>query len=196
MQVLGSSAIKSLEKFNALVEALQQLPSIGQKSATRMAYHLIMRDTFNAIKLAHAIENAIGSIKKCVRCGGMSEDELCHICSDEMRNRELLCIVEDAKSILTFEENNLFDGCYFVLESLERFDAPMLEKVVKEGVKEIVFALTPSIENDALMLYVEDKLKHYTLSFTRIAQGVPTGVSLENVDIISLTRAMSDRVKV
>jgi recombination protein RecR len=187
---------RSLEKFNRLVDALQQLPAIGQKSATRLAYHMVMHDSFGALKLAHAIENAITSLKKCRSCGGLSEDELCSICSDERRNHEILCVVENAKDILTFEENGLFDGRYFVLESLEELDLSHLRGVVKSGIKEVIFALTPSIANQGVMLYIEDKLYDCDVRFSRIAQGVPTGVSLENVDILSLTKAMEDRVSI
>jgi len=186
----------SLEKFNRLVDALQELPTIGKKSATRLAYFMIMNDTYVGMKISHAIEDAIGSLKKCRMCGGMSEDELCHICSDETRDTTLLCIVENAKDILLLEENALFDGKYFVLESLEEFSVIHLEEVVKEGVEEILFALTPSIANDAVILYIEDKLSAYRVNFSKIAQGVPTGVSLENIDLLSLTRALEDRVKV
>lgn len=147
---------RSLEKFNRLVDALQQLPTIGQKSATRLAYHMVMNDSFGALKLAHAIENALTSLKKCHSCGGLSEDELCAICSDERRNHELLCIVENAKDILTFEENALFDGRYFVLESLEELDITHLRNVVKSGIREVIFALTPSIANQGVMLYIEE----------------------------------------
>lgn len=187
---------RSLEKFNRLVDALQQLPAIGQKSATRLAYHMIMHDSFGALKLAHAIENAITGLKKCRSCGGLSEDELCVICSDEHRNHEILCIIESAKDILTFEENALFDGRYFVLDSIEELDISHLRGIIQSGIKEVIFALTPSIANQGVILYIEDKLMDCDVRFSRIAQGVPTGVSLENVDILSLTRAMEDRVKI
>lgn len=187
---------RSLEKFNRLVDALQQLPTIGQKSATRLAYHMVMNDSFGALKLAHAIENALTSLKKCRSCGGLSEDELCAICSDERRNHEILCIIESAKDILTFEENGLFDGRYFVLDSLEELDISHLHDIVKSGIREVIFALTPSIANQGVMLYIEDKLLDCDVRFSRIAQGVPTGVSLENVDILSLTKAMEDRVRI
>ncbi len=186
----------SLEKFSRLVDALQELPTIGQKSATRLAYHMVMTDNFSALKIAHAIENALGSLKKCQSCGGMSEDELCGICSDEMRKQTLLCIVENAKDILTIEENGLFDGRYFVLDTLTDLNVTHLKKLVGDGIEEVIFALTPSIANDAVILYVEDKLQGMDVRFTRIAQGVPTGVSLENIDILSLSRALEDRVKV
>ncbi len=188
--------MRELEKFNNLVQALETLPTIGKKSATRLAYHMIMSDSFNALKIAHAIENALGYIKKCSQCGGMSEDELCYICSDERRNESVLCIVESAKDILMFEENGLFDGNYFVLESLDTIDISHLRSRIGNGVKEIVFAMTPSIANDAVILFIEDKLQDFDIRFSRIAQGVPTGVSLENIDILSLSRALQDRVKV
>ena len=121
----------SLEKFNKLVDALQELPTIGQKSATRLAYHMVMSDNFTALKIAHAIENALGSLRKCCSCGGMSEDELCFICSDESRDHQLLCIVENAKDILTLEENALFDGRYFVLSALDELDISHLKAMVR-----------------------------------------------------------------
>lgn len=186
----------SLERFNRLVDALQELPTIGQKSATRLAYHMVMNDNFSALKIAHAIENALGALRRCHSCGGMSEDELCHICSDEDRDQQLLCIVENAKDILTLEENGLFGGRYFVLESLEGLDIAHLQAMVESGVQEVIFALTPSIANDAVIMYIEDKLSRYPINFTRIAQGVPTGVSLENIDMLSLARALQDRVKI
>lgn len=186
----------SLDKFNRLVDALGELPTIGKKSATRLAYHMVMKDSYVGMKISHAIEDALGSLKKCVVCGGMSEDELCFICSDEARDTQILCIVENAKDILLLEENGLFDGKYFVLDSLDEFSVSHLLDIADSGIREVIFALTPSISNDAVILYLEDKLSDYDLNFSKIAQGVPTGVSLENIDILSLTRALEDRVKV
>lgn len=187
---------KSLDKFNRLVQALEDLPSIGKKSALRMAYFMVMQDSFSAIKIAHAIEDAVGSIRKCTSCGGMSEDELCEICSDISRDTTKLCIVQDAKDILTFEENALFDGTYFVLDSLEALDMHKLQAKISNGVQEIIFAFTPSIANDSIILFIEDKFCKYNITFTKIAQGVPTGVSLENIDILSLSKAIKNRVKI
>jgi len=187
---------RSLEKFNRLVDALGELPTIGKKSATRLAYHMIMNDTYVGMRISHAIEDALGSLKKCSECGGMSEDEICYICSDETRDSTLLCIVENAKDILLLEENALFDGKYFVLDSLDELHVSNLESIVESGVYEILFALTPSIANDAVILYIEDKLSALNVNFSKIAQGVPTGVSLENIDLLSLTRALEDRVRV
>jgi len=182
--------------FERLVEALQALPSIGRKSAMRLAYHIVMDKNFSALQLSHAIEDAIGSVRRCKRCSALSSDELCSICSDPMRDVTKLCFVESAKDIFIFEENGLFDGNYFVLESIDNLDFSILFNIVEEGVEEVIFALTPSIANDAVALFIEDKLKKYDLTFSRIAQGVPTGVSIENVDMLSLSRALHDRVKI
>lgn len=186
----------SLDKFNRLIQALGELPTIGKKSATRLAYYMVMQDTFVGMKVAHAIEDALGSLRKCSQCGGLSEDELCSICCDEHRDGHLLCIVENAKDILLLEENGLFDGRYFVLDTLDEESIDNLQNMVISGIEEVLFALTPSISNDAVILYIEDKLSRYDVRFSKIAQGVPTGVSLENIDLLSLTRALEDRVRV
>ena len=189
--------MKNLEKFNNLVDALMQLPSVGKKSATRFAYHLVLQDPFSALKLSHAIENAIATIKKCSICGGISEDEICEICHDDDRINSKLCIVESAKDILVLEDSGSYDGKYFVLESVESEHIQKLKELVQtQKVQEIIFALTPSLSNDSIILFIEDKLKEFDITFTKIAQGVPTGVTLENVDMLSLSKALNDRVKV
>ncbi len=188
--------IRGLEKFNRLIEAFEKLPTVGRKSAVRFAYHLVLNDTFSAMKLANAIESAIKSIRKCEICGSISEHEICDICLDERRDGQKLCIVESAKDVFVLEEHKLFDGRYFVLSDLEEDTLERLRGVIREGVSEVIFALTPSLASDTLILFIEDKLKDYELSFTKIAQGVPTGVNLENVDMLSLSKALESRTKI
>lgn len=188
--------MRGLEKFNKLVEAFESLPTVGKKSALRFAYHAVLNDTFGAMKLSSAIESAIKSIRKCEQCGSLSEHEICDICLDERRDGHKLCIVESAKDIFVLEEHKLFDGKYFVLSSLEEDVLFKLEGVVKNGVKEVIFAFTPSMASDGLIFYIEEKLKEHPLMFTKIAQGVPTGVHLENVDMLSLSKALESRTKI
>ncbi len=187
---------RGLEKFNNLVDALSKLPTVGKKSAIRYAYHMVLYDSFSALKLAHSIEDAIANIKKCTLCGGLSEDEICDICLEETRDERKLCIVESAKDIFVIEENVSYEGRYFVLETLDLALIEKLKRVVEDGVEEIIFAFSPSLASDGVILFIEDKLKGYNLSFTKIAQGVPTGVSLENVDMLSLSKALTDRVRI
>ncbi len=188
--------MKRLKKFYNLVEALENLPSIGKKSASRLAFHMVLENSYDALKIAHAIEDALSHIKKCSMCGGLSEDEICHICSDENREREKLCLVESARDIYIIDESGEYGGYYFVFDRLSEENLERLAKAVEShGTSEIIFAFTPSIQTEALILYIEDRLKDLGLKFTKIAQGVPTGVRLENVDALSLSKAITERVK-
>ena len=187
---------QKIEAFENLVSAFQDIPSIGKKSAIKMAYHLVMVDSFSAMKLSHAIEEGVNSIKRCKKCHNMSEDELCFICADEYRDSSILCIVQSAKDILTIEESGEYKGVYYIVTQLRDLDEYHLKDAVG-GVHEVIFAFPPSLATDTMILYIEDKLLDIRgLKFTKIAQGVPTGVELDNVDMLSLSRAMEARVKI
>lgn len=183
------------EKFNELVESLCALPSIGKKTALRLAY-VLCKDKVLNLKLSASLDNALHFIKNCSCCGNLSENELCEICSDENRDKSLLCVVESAKDILILEESASFNGLYFVLENLEEKDIQkLIQMIEKFACKELIFALTHSINSEALIFFLEEKLKHLDLKFSKIAQGIPSGVSLENVDLISLHKAMAYRIR-
>ena len=184
-----------IEAFENLVEALNALPTIGRKSAVRLAYHMIQNDRFGAMKLAHAIEEAVGELHPCRRCHAVSADELCPICSDESRDRSKLCIVQNTRDVYTIEESGRYDGLYYVVSSVEDLDEEHLAQVT-EGVEEVIFAFPPSIANDTMILYIESRLEGKGIVFTRIAQGVPTGVELDSVDLLSLSRAIEDRTRI
>jgi recombination protein RecR len=185
--------MNSLEHFNTLIEAFESLPTIGKKSAKNLALYLIKEDKYSAIKLAHAIEEAINKTRFCTQCGFLSEHELCDICANGERDFSQLTIVSSIKDILTIESAGMYQGRYFVFESIENVELHHLYTMIEQGVKEIIFAFPPSLANDALIYYIEEHLKTYTLSFSKIAQGVPTGVHLENVDTLSLMRALESR---
>ncbi|MGL2679675.1 recombination mediator RecR, partial [Helicobacter pylori] len=125
-----------------------------------------------------------------------SESEVCEICSDESRQNSQLCMVLHPRDVFILEDLKDFLGRYYVLNSIEEVDFNALEKrLVGENIKEIIFAFPPTLANDSLMLYIEDKLQHLHLTFTKIAQGVPTGVNFENIDSVSLSRAFNSRIK-
>jgi len=168
---------KGLDSLYNLIESLEMLPTIGKKSARNIALYMVREDNFAALKIAHAIEEAVSTVKSCSRCGGLSEHELCEVCSDDGRDHTVLCL-------------------YFVFESIEHTDIEKLRSMVEDGVREVIFAFPPSIQNDALIYYIEEKLSGFEIAFTKIAQGVPTGVNLENVDSLSLSRAIESRVKI
>lgn len=186
----------SLNHFFSLVEALEKLPSIGKKSAQKMAYNLSVDDRYLALKISHSIENAIHSVRKCSICGGLSESEICDICLDENRENDQICIVLHPKDIFTIEETGNFKGKYFVVEKLEEVDFNILKKrIQKYKTLEIIFAFSPTLANDAIMIFIEDKLQNLDIVFSKIAQGVPTGIGLENIDQLSLSRAFTSRTK-
>lgn len=187
-----------LKTFYDLVQALEQLPSIGKKSAQKMAYTLSMENKFLGLNIAHAIENATMNVQKCQKCFGLSESEICDICLDDSRLNGELCIIANPRDIFIIEDMGEFCGRYFVLESqndLEHIDFELLNKRIScEHIKEVIFALSPSLANEAIMLYIEDKISA-PIKFSKIAQGVPTGIGLDAIDQLSLSRAMSSRVK-
>ena len=185
----------SPKSFEALVEALQALPALVKKSAIKLAYHLLIENPTLAVRLAHAIEQGLHSIKKCSACGNVAENELCEICADDERDHRLLCVTSSPKDVLVIEQSGAFKGRYFIVHGSDETDMQKLFEVVSKGVLEIVFAFTPCVESEILISFLEEKLKFYPINFTKIAQGVPTGISLENVDALSLSRAFSGRIK-
>ena len=185
--------MKNLKSLDELIENLQKLPTIGKKSATRMAMFLV-KHKFEALKIANSIENAVTAIDECRDCGNLSENELCEICMSQRENK--LCIVEHSKDILILEENSIFNGYYFVMGELENNKIEKMIKLIEnKKIDEVIFGYPHSIESEAKILYLEDRLKHLKVSFSQIAQGIQMGVSFENVDIISLNKAFSSRVK-
>ena len=184
--------MKKLEQFDRLVEAFGKIPGVGKKSAIKYAYYVALQDPFFGLNLAHTIENSIHNLKHCIICNGISQNEICDICSDINRNSSIICVVESPKDILTIEDSNSFDGLYFVFNEINSIEN-LKDMIGKFNSKELIFAFSPSINGDGIMLYIEDQLKELGISFTKIAQGIPTGVSLENVDMLSLTKAIKDR---
>jgi recombination protein RecR len=182
-----------LKSLDELIENLQELPTIGKKSATRMAMYLV-KNKFLAMKIANSIESAITAIDECKECGNLTENELCEICTSNRESK--LCVVEHSKDILILEENDIFNGYYFVLPEL---DNDKIEKMItlieNKNIEELIFGYSPSIENEAKIMYLEDRLKDKNLKFSKIAQGLPMGVKFENVDITSLYKAFTARTK-
>ncbi|KAA6225462.1 MULTISPECIES: recombination mediator RecR [unclassified Campylobacter] len=186
-----------LEKFNEVIKSFEGLPSIGKKTAVKLAYFVCIENKFQGLKLANNIENGLQFIRFCEQCGGLSENELCEFCSDENRDNNIICIVQNPKDILILEESKSYNGLYFVLNDLGNENIEKLISMIQNTkANELFFAITASINSDAIIFYVEDKLKFLNLKFSQIAQGIQSGVSLENVDFISLSKAITNRVKI
>lgn len=191
------------EPIARLIDALKLLPGIGQKSAVRLAFHILKRPSEEAIAIARAIEAARLCIRPCALCGNFSEAELCPVCSDDRRDRGCLCVIEDAANLPALERTGLFRGVYHVLGgalSPLRGIGPedlrigsLLERVRAGGMREVILATSPNVEGEATAVYLAGLLKPLGPRVTRIAQGLPVGSELEFTDDMTLAKALEAR---
>ncbi len=185
----------NLFSFNTLVNALEKIPTIGKKSARKMAYTLAIENAPLGLQIAQAIHDCIATIEKCSVCGALSHGEVCHICLDSNRKDGTLCIVSHPKDVFLIEEIGEFHGVYCVIEDYKHCDfTELIKRVKEENIQEVIFAFMPSLESDLIVMFIQEKLSCLHLKFSKIAQGVPSNVSLDNIDHFSLARAFNARV--
>ena len=186
-----------------LIEQFGSLPGIGRKTATRLALSVLDLTDEQAEEFARAILAAKREIKKCSVCGNICVGDLCDICSDERRDRSLVCIVEDAKAVMAFERVREFNGVYHVLEGVlspingvgpDDINIYGLLKRIHEGnVSEIIIATNPNVEGEATAMYISRLVSDLGVKVTRLAYGVPVGGDLEYADEVTLHRAIEGR---
>lgn len=186
-----------------LIESFERLPSIGRKTATRLAFHIIEMKNKEAQEFLNSIVEAKRRLKKCDVCHNISENSPCEICLDDKRNKDILCIVEDAKDIITIEKTHEYNGKYHVLGGAispmlgikpdNLFISDIIERIKKDEIKEIIIACNPKIEGEATALYIAKLLKEYDVKITRIAHGLPIGSDIEFADEITLAKALNGR---
>lgn len=196
----ASDMAKSLE---FLTEALRRLPGVGPKSAQRMAFHLLQHDREGATMLSRALYQAVDNVHHCALCNTFSETEVCDLCSDDSRDRALLCVVETPADQMMIEQTLTYKGLYFVLMGrLSPLDGigPKdlhLDRLIARGadgvVTEVVMATNFTNEGEATAHYISEMLKARGLKVSRLARGVPVGGELEYVDVGTIARAMRDR---
>ncbi len=186
-----------------LMDTLRCLPGVGPKSAQRMTLHLLERDRKGAGALAEALLEAVERIGHCARCRNFTELEVCEICADPRRDASTICVVETPADVLAIEESGGFNGIYFVLMGhlspidgigpaeigLETFH----QRVMDEGIKEVILATNPTVEGEATAYYLTDMLHSAGVRVSRIAHGVPLGGELEYVDGSTLAHALLGR---
>jgi len=188
-----------------LIVQLRQMPGVGPRSAERIALWIVQARPGPPEGIANAITQTRAAIHPCVQCGFFAAAELCEICADDTRARDLLCVVEQATDILPLEKTSAFRGRYHSLggrispldrvapEDL-RIDA-LIERVGRETPNEIIFALAADVEGEATTNYLVDLLKKFPVTLTRIAHGLPAGGGLESADELTLSRALAGRTK-
>lgn len=186
-----------------LIRELSKLPSIGEKSATRLAYHLIANDRGLARTLGEALHQAAEQVRQCERCFFLSEDQLCPVCKNTGRDQSLLCVVEKPVDLVAIERVGEFKGLYHVLHGLWaplRGQGPesmklkeLMARVKSEPIKEVIIATSATVEGDATALYIGRLLAEAGIKATRPAQGIPKGGELEYADDVTLSRAFAAR---
>jgi recombination protein RecR len=185
-----------------LVAQLTHLPGVGQRTAQRLAFHLLRASKEEALALAAAIEEVKERVRFCRECGNLTEDEVCAICLDARRDHALICVVEQPADLISVERTAEYRGLYHVLGgALSPIDGvepahlridELLERVERNGVEEVVLATNPNMTGEATAAYVADRLRG-RVRVTRLASGLPVGGDLEYADEVTLGRALTGR---
>lgn len=188
---------------NAVAE-LGKLPGIGRKTALRLALHLLRRDEAEAVALGESIINMRKNIQYCKTCHNISDKETCDICSDKTRDTSIICVVENIKDLLTIESTREHSGLYHVLGGVisplegispsELEISSLVERVAAGGVKEVILALSPTMEGDTTNFYISRKLAPFDVEISILARGVSIGNDLEYTDELTLGRSIVNRV--
>ncbi|MBU1096039.1 MAG: recombination protein RecR [Ignavibacteriae bacterium HGW-Ignavibacteriae-2] len=192
------------EPLEVLIEELNKLPSIGKKTAQRLALFLLRSDDEYIAKFITAIGNIKKNIKICTDCYNISTSEVCEICSSNKRDKSIICVVEDISDIIAVEKTNEYNGLYHVLggvlsplsgkdvESIRLKE--LIDRIRNSEVKEILLALNPDTEGETTSLYIAKLLKEFNVKVTRIARGLPVGGNLEFADEATVGRAVLNRI--
>lgn len=188
-----------------LIEEFAKLPGIGQKTAQRLALHVLNLPEDEVKEFAGALVKARGTIKYCSVCGNFTDKDPCAICSNPNRDKSIICVLEQPKDIITIEKVKEFNGLYHILhgnlspmQGRGPQDIRIRELVsrMKEEIKEVIVATNPNIEGEATAMYIAKILKPLDVKVTRIAAGVPVGGDLEYADEVTLSKALEGRVEI
>lgn len=197
--------MKRIEPLAKLIERFKALPGIGNKSAIRLAYHVLDMDPAEARELANAIINAREKIGYCQVCYNLSDSDPCAICGSEARDHSIICVVEQPQDVDAIERMRDFKGVYHVLHgALSPLEGvgpdnlrvkELLSRLQGDSIKEVIMATNPNVEGEATAMYIARLLKPMGIKVTRIAHGLPVGGDLEYADEVTLSRAMENRVE-
>lgn len=186
-----------------LIDQFEALPGIGRKSAERLAYHVLMAPRDEALALADAIRHVKETTRPCSICYNLCESDICSICADPRRDRQVVCVVEQPRDLISLESASAFGGVYHVLQGriapLEGIGPEQLtidalvRRVRRDGVREIVMATNPTLEGDGTALFISNLLAGESVKITRLARGIPSGSVLEFANREMLAEAMRGR---
>ena len=192
-----------MDPITRLVEALTKLPGIGEKSASRLAFHVLGSPEEYARELARAILDVKEKIQLCSVCMNITDRDPCRLCQDPSRTEEIVCVVEEPNDLYAIEKTGSFNGEYHVLHGVispldgigpdEIYVKELLERLKAGTIKEVLLATNPVVEGDATALYLKEQIQPLGVKVTRIARGIPVGGDLEYTDGATLTDAIRGR---
>lgn len=198
--------MEKLSTIERVIESLSKLPSIGKKSAERIAFSLLEMDKESVDEICSSIKEMKDNVHQCSICGSLSEIDPCEICQDSTRDNSTLMIVSYPKDVLVIEKSEQYHGLYHILNGViqptkgigpEDLNIPsLLNRLGEENFKEIILATNPTVEGETTALYIAKLLKNYPVNITRLGYGLQMGGNLDYVDSITLSKALQGRTKI
>ncbi len=188
------------------VNEFARLPGIGKKTALRLVLHLLKQETADVQHFGEIISKMRSEIKFCHRCANVADGDICSICANSMRKQEVICVVENIRDVIAIESTQQFNGTYHVLGGvISPLDGigpdqlkieSLINRVQKDQVQEIIFALSPTIQGDTTIFYIQKKIQPHTIRITTISRGIAFGGELEYADELTLARSLQNRLPV
>ena len=188
------------------VNEFAKLPGIGKKTALRLVLHLLKQDASNVGQFSEVIAKMRTEIKFCHRCHNVADGDICSICSNSMRKKEIICVVESIRDVIAIESTQQFNGTYHVLGGIispldgigpdQLHIESLLQRIQKENTQEIIFALNPNIQGDTTIYYIQKKIQPHQVRVTTISRGIAFGGELEYADEMTLARSLQNRLPV
>lgn len=192
-----------MDVLSRLVKALRCLPGVGPKSAQRMVFHLLQNRRQQGLHLAACLEETMHNIRHCQRCNNYTEQELCSLCQNKNRNLQQLCVVEYPNDVEAIEQSNAYQGSYYILMGKispldgigpEEINLPQLQELIlKEHIEEVILALSPSIEGQTTIHFIQELLRPHNVKISQLAHGIPSGGELEFLDSYTIGQALRNR---
>lgn len=189
-----------------LIECFKKYPGIGEKTAERLALASINMDSDIVDLFSKSLKDGKTKIKKCSRCGSLTEEDLCQICTDKSRDTSTLCVVEECKNVILFEKIGSYKGIYHVLgglisplEGINPEDIhidKLIDRIKNENIKEVILAIKPSVEGETTALYIRKMLEGTDVKISKIAHGIPMGADIDYIDPLTLEMAIEDRTTI
>jgi recombination protein recR len=194
-----------MKKLDDLIDVFAKLPGIGRKSAQRIAFDILEKSENEIDEMLNTIKTSHSEIKHCKICGNLSENDICEICSDDKRDKNVICVVEGVRDVIAFEKSDTYFGLYHVLGgkidplngiTIEDLNLKNLINRLDGSVKEVILALNPDLEGETTNLYLTKILKGKNIKVSKIASGIPIGGNIEYTDILTLGKSLEGRIDI